>query len=134
MANAARTARKTKRPPALAVEILKSAVMAALLSLVLVVLYAVALRQEWLSTDTMGISTTAIKVICAAVAGLRTAHHAKGKLWLYGILSGAAYSLLSFAVFSLLSQTFVLSLAILSDLGMATAAGLFAVLILQIYK
>lgn len=133
--NLARTARKTQvkpRPPALT--LLRAALWAMLASLGLVVLYAVALRQNWLGTDTMGAATTAIKVLCAAFAGL-LAHRAGGsRYWLWGMLGSVLYSLLAFLVFSLLSQTFILSLAILSDMAMAAAAGLFGVLVWQMFK
>lgn len=67
----ARPARKPQakpRPPVLV--LLRAALWGVLASLGLVVLYAVALRQNWLGTDTMGAATTAIKVLCAAFAGL----------------------------------------------------------------
>lgn len=59
----ARPARKPQakpRPPVLV--LLRAALWGVLASLGLVVLYAVALRQNWLGTDTMGAATTAIKV------------------------------------------------------------------------
>lgn len=66
----ARPARKPQakpRPPVLV--LLRAALWGVLASLGLVVLYAVALRQNWLGTDTMGAATTAIKVLGAAFAG-----------------------------------------------------------------
>lgn len=133
--NTARPARGTQhktRP--VAFTLLKAALWGTLLSLVLVVLYAVALRQAWVGVDTMGPVTAAVKVVCAALAGILARRAAGTRLWLWGMLGGVAYSLLSFLLFSVLSQTFVFSIAILSDVGMAAAASLFAVLMCQMFK
>lgn len=114
--------------------LLRAALWGTILSLALVVLYAVALRQAWVGAGTMGPVTAAIKVICAAMAGL-LAHRATGdRFWLWGMLGGLVFSVFSFAIFSILSQTFVFSLAIFSDMGMAAAAGLFAALLWQMFK
>ncbi|PWM05186.1 MAG: TIGR04086 family membrane protein [Clostridiales bacterium] len=131
----ARPARKPQakpRPPVLV--LLRAALWGVLASLGLVVLYAVALRQNWLGTDTMGAATTAIKVLCAAFAGLLARRATGSRYWLWGMLGSVLYSLLAFLLFSLLSQTFILSLAILSDVAMAAAAGLFGVLVWQMFK
>ena len=113
---------------------MRAALWGVLASLGLVVLYAVALRQNWLGTDTMGAATTAIKVLCAAFAGLLARRATGSRYWLWGMLGSVLYSLLAFLLFSLLSQTFILSLAILSDVAMAAAAGLFGVLVWQMFK
>lgn len=114
--------------------LLRAALWATLLSLVLVVLYAVILRQAWMGAGTMGPVTAAIKVVCAAVAGLLARRAAQERFWLWGLLGGLIYSVFSFVIFSILSQTFVFSLAIFSDMGMAAAAGLFAALLWQMFK
>ena len=124
----------TKKPRPMPISLLRAALWATILSLAMVVLYAVALRQGWLSSDTMGAITAAIKVLCAAAAGFFAQRTAKERLWLWGILGGLVFSLFSFAVFSILSQTFMFSVAILSDMGVAAAAGLFAALMWQIFK
>ena len=131
----ARPARKPQakpRPPVLV--LLRAALWGVLASLGLVVLYAVALRQNWLGTDTMGAATTAIKVLCAAFAGLLARRATGSRYWLWGMLGSVLYSLLAFLLFSLLSQTFILSLASLSAVAMAAAAGLFGVLVWQMFK
>ena len=123
--------KKTRRP---LVVLLRAILFSVMASLLLVVLYAVALRQAWLGAETMGMVTAGIKVLCGALAGL-LAHRATGnRFWLWGILGGMGYSLGAFLIFSALSQTFVLSLAIFSDLALSAAAGLFGVLILQMFK
>lgn len=114
--------------------LLRAALWATLLSLALVVLYAVALRQAWMGSGTMGPVTAAIKVLCAAAAGLLARRAATERFWLWGLLGGLIYSAFSFVIFSILSQTFVFSLAIFSDMAMAAAAGLFAALLWQMFK
>lgn len=114
--------------------LIRAALLGTLLSLALVILYAVALRQAWLVTDTMGPVTAVIKVISAALAGFLAGRSVKSRLWLWGMLGGILCSLVSFLLFSLLSQTFALNAAIFSDFGLAAAAGLFAVLIRQFFK
>ncbi len=132
--NPARPRATQYKPRPILLTLLRSALWATALSLALVVLYAVALRQAWLGADTMGPITAAIKVLCAAVAGLLAHRAAKERFWLWGLLGGLIYSVFSFAVFSILSQTFVFSLAIFSDIAMAAAAGLFAALMWQMFK
>lgn len=132
--NTARPRAAQYKPRPILLTLLRSALWATALSLALVVLYAVALRQAWLGADTMGPITAAIKVACAAVAGLLAHRAVKERFWLWGLLGGLIYSVFSFAVFSILSQTFVFSLAIFSDMAMAAAAGLFAALLWQMFK
>ncbi|MEA5059188.1 MAG: TIGR04086 family membrane protein [Clostridia bacterium] len=122
------------KPRPILVTLLRAALWATILSLALVVLYAVALRQAWLGTNTMGPMTAAIKVICAAVAGLLAHQAAGGRFWLWGMLGGLLFSIFSFAIFSIVSQTFVFSIAIFSDMGLAAVAGLFAALLWQMFK
>ena len=96
----ARPARKPQakpRPPVLV--LLRAALWGVLASLGLVVLYAVALRQNWLGTDTMGAATTAIKVLCAAFAGLLARRATGSRYWLWGMLGSVLYSLLAFLLF-----------------------------------
>ena len=63
-----RTARATQKQANMALEVGKSALLGVIISFVLVVLYAVALKEELLQVSTMGLFTTVIKVICAAAA------------------------------------------------------------------
>lgn len=129
-----RTSRAAEKRVNMATEIVKAVVISLMASFVLVVLYAVALKEELLATTTMTLFTTVIKVICAALAGILTVRRCRHRLWLYGAVGGGAYTLLAFGVFSAVAGSLCVSLALLSDIGMGTLAGLLSVMILQMFK
>lgn len=129
-----RAARAAERRVNMALELTKAAVLSVAVSFVLVVLYAMALKEELLDTSTMAIATTAIKAVCAALAGLICVARCKRRLWLYGAIGGAAYMAASFGVFSLVAGSFSPSLALLSDLGLGALAGLLSVMLRQALK
>ena len=129
-----RTARKAEKSANLITELAKAVIISLAVSFVLVVLYAVALKEELLATTTMTLFTTVIKVICAALAGLLAVRRCRRRLWLYGAAGGGLYTLLSFGVFSAVAGTLCVSLALLSDIGMGALAGLLSVMIMQMLK
>ena len=112
-----RTARKAEKSVNMITELAKAVIISLAVSFVLVVLYAVALKEELLATTTMTLFTTVIKVICAALAGLLAVRRCRRRLWLYGAAGGGLYTLLSFGVFSAVAGTLCVSLALLSDIG-----------------
>ncbi|MBR2155549.1 MAG: TIGR04086 family membrane protein [Clostridia bacterium] len=129
-----RTARKAEKSVNMITELAKAVIISLAVSFVLVVLYAVALKEELLATTTMTLFTTVIKVICAALAGLLAVRRCRRRLWLYGAAGGGLYTLLSFGVFSAVAGTLCVSLALLSDIGMGALAGLLSVMIMQMLK
>ncbi len=129
-----RTARATQKQANMALEVGKSALLGVIISFVLVVLYAVALKEELLQVSTMGLFTTAIKVICAAAAGLIAVRRCKKRLWLYGALAGTLYAVLAFIVFSAVAGTLYVSIALLSDIAIGAVSGLLSVMVLQMLK
>ena len=129
-----RTARKAEKSVNMITELAKAVIISLAVSFVLVVLYAVALKEELLATTTMTLFTTVIKVICAALAGLLAVRRCRRGLWLYGAAGGGLYTLLSFGVFSAVAGTLCVSLALLSDIGMGALAGLLSVMIMQMLK
>ena len=129
-----RTARKAEKSVNMITELAKAVIISLLVSFILVVLYAVALKEELLATTTMTLFTTVIKVICAALAGLLAVRRCRRRLWLYGAAGGGLYTLLSFGVFSAVAGTLCVSLALLSDIGMGALAGLLSVMIMQMLK
>lgn len=129
-----RTARKAEKSVNMITELAKAVIISLMVSFVLVVLYAVALKEELLATTTMTLFTTVIKVICAALAGLLAVRRCRRRLWLYGAAGGGLYTLLSFGVFSAVAGTLCVSLALLSDIGMGALAGLLSVMIMQMLK
>ena len=129
-----RTARATQKQANMALEVGKSALLGVIISFVLVVLYAVALKEELLQVSTMGRFTTVIKVICAAAAGLIAIRRCKKRLWLYGALAGTLYAVLAFIVFSAVAGTLYVSIALLSDIAIGAVSGLLSVMVLQMLK
>lgn len=129
-----RTARKAEKSVNMITELAKAVIISLAVSFVLVVLYAVALKEELLAATTMTLFTAVIKVICAALAGLLAVRRCRRRLWLYGAAGGGLYTLLSFGVFSAVAGTLCVSLALLSDIGMGALAGLLSVMIMQMLK
>lgn len=129
-----RTARATQKQANMALEVGKSALLGVIISFVLVVLYAVALKEELLQVSTMGLFTTVIKVICATAAGLIAVRRCKKRLWLYGALAGTLYAVLAFIVFSAVAGTLYVSIALLSDIAIGAVSGLLSVMVLQMLK
>ena len=129
-----RTVRKAEKTISMGAELIKAVIISLAVSFILVVLYAVALKEELLATTTMTLFTTVIKVICAALAGILTVRRCKRRLWLYGAVGGGLYTLLAFGVFSAVAGSLCVSLALLSDIGMGTLAGLLSVMIMQMLK
>ena len=125
---------KTTEAPNMFGELLKGAVTASAVSLLLIVMYAAAMWQQWLSTDSISIVNTGIKVVSAAVAGIVVARRCRECAWLYGAAAGLIYSAFAFVIFSILSDTFVLSLAALADLGIGVLAGMLSAMIFKAAK
>jgi len=129
-----RAARAVEKNASMPLEAAKAAIFGVLLSFVLVVAYALALKAEMIESGSMTVMTTAFKVVSAAAAGLIGARKSRQRLWLWGLASGAAYSLLAFLVFSAVAQSFSPSVAAVADVGMGALAGLCAVMARQALK
>jgi len=131
---AMRTARAAEKRVSMITELIKAVIISLAMSFILVVLYAVALKEELLSTTTMTLFTTVIKVICSALAGILTVRRCRRRLWLYGAAGGGLYTLLAFGVFSAVAGSLCVSLALLSDIGMGLLSGLLSVMVMQMLK
>ena len=114
--------------------IIKSAIVAEVLTVVLLLLYAWLLWQGILKQDSIPIVTSALKVICSALAALMVVARHNGYRWLTGAISGIGYILLSFVVFSILSDHFSFSLGSVSDVLMGGLAGMLTGMFVQIRK
>lgn len=125
---------KTTEAPNMFAELLKGAVTASAVSLLLIVIYAAAMWQQWLSTESISIVNTGIKVVSAAVAGIVVARRCRERAWMYGAAAGLIYSAFAFVIFSILSDTFVLSLAVLADMGIGVLAGMLSAMIFKAAK
>ncbi len=125
---------KPTEAPNMFVELLKGAVTASAVSLLLIVIYAAAMWQQWLSTESIGIFNAAIKVVSAAVAGIVVARRCKERAWFFGAAAGLIYSAFAFVIFSILSDTFLLSWAVLADMGIGVLAGMLSAMVFKIAK
>ncbi len=126
-----RTARTAQKQPNMALEVGRAALFGVAVSFVLVVLYALALKEELLKTSTMGLFTTVIKVVCAALSGIIAVKRCKRRLWLHGAAAGAAYSVLAMAVYSITAGVFSPNAALLLDIAMCALSGLISVISMQ---
>lgn len=114
--------------------VLKGALIASALSIALIVLFAVVLKQEWANTDSIPAANAVIKVLSAALAAFVATRKCKARCWLVGLLAGVLYTLLAFMVFSILSDTFTFSVALLSDIGIGALSGMLTAMLLQMVK
>ncbi len=112
----------------------KAALAACVLTVALVLLFALLLKWEVLGEDIIPVVTTAIKGLCAACAGLLAGMAASERCWLWGGISGAVYILLAFLAFSLVEKSLALSLGILADVGLGIVAGAVAGMLMQMRK
>lgn len=128
-----RSVKAGDRAPNMFIEIIKGGLFASVLSIALIVLYALALWKEILPASSMSIANAVIKVLSAAAAALFTVRRCAKRRWLYGGAAGLVYAALAFMVFSILSDTFVVSVALLSDLGIGMLSGMFAAMAVQIF-
>lgn len=105
---------------------MRGALLACILTAVLVLLFAFLLKWGVLQTGSIRAVNTAIKSICACLAGFLSVRAITARGWLYGALSGGLYMTLAYVVFSILEREFHIGLIFLSDLllGLACGAGI----------
>ena len=106
---------------------MRGAILACILTAVLVLVFAFLLKWGVLQPDSIRAVNTAIKAICAGLAGYLSARAISGgRSWLYGALSGGLYMTLAYVVFSILEREFHIGLIFLSDLllGMVCGGGI----------
>ena len=100
-----RSVKAGERAPNMFIEILKGGLLASVISIALIVLYALALWKEILPAESMPIANAVIKVISAAAASLLAVRRCTKRRWLYGGIAGLFYAALAFMVFSILADT-----------------------------
>ncbi len=127
-----RSVKAGERVPNMFIETLKGGLLASIISIALIVLYALALWKEVLPASSMPIANAVIKVISAAAAALLAVRRCAKRRWLYGGIAGLFYTALAFMVFSILSDTFIVSAALLSDFGVGLLAGMLAAMAAQV--
>lgn len=127
-----RSVKAGERVPNMFIETLKGGLLASIISIALIVLYALALWKEVLPASSMSIANAVIKVVSAAAAALLAVRRCAKRRWLYGGIAGLFYTALAFMVFSILSDTFIVSAALLSDFGVGLLAGMLAAMAAQV--
>lgn len=116
------------------VKILKGALIASVLSIVLILIYAVALMQGWLDEASMPVVNSVIKALCAAAAALLAIRGCGRKKWIIGAITGAVYIVMAFVVFSILSGQVSFSVAVLSDLLLGVLAGMLTAMLSGLFR
>ena len=103
-------------------EIIKSVVVAVIISLALILLAALLIKVCNIPTSAIPIINQAIKalsVLVACMVCLKTPQNG----WLKGIAVGLAYIIIAFVIFSLLDGAFDWSLKILNDVAIGSVTG-----------
>ena len=114
--------REKKRTPMWLV-ILRSALIACAVSVLLAIGFAFVLKSGWLGMDSVRYFNPVLKVVCAAAAALLAVLKTDSKAPLVGALAAVLYMAVSFVVFSLISGSFGLGVLLFADLGMCALTG-----------
>ena len=85
-------------------QLIKAGLIASVLSIALIVLFAVALQQSWLDDGSIAVVTSVIKVLGAALASFVITKKCKNRAWVYGALAGIVYALMAFPLFLLYNR------------------------------
>lgn len=125
-------AKNKSAEPSVAFAVLKGALIASAISLVLILVYALALKLGWLGIRSMGIITPVIKVLGAAAAAIFATRKCQRRRWLVGAIAGLAFVIFSFMVFSILSSSFNISVALLADVGVGLLSGALSAIIMSV--
>lgn len=115
-------------------KILRNALFAVLVSMLLIVVAAFMLQQQIVGIDSISIINPIIKVLAAFFSGLMSVRLTQKRSWLYGAVGGALYMALSAAMFCILSGEFNLGVNLIIDILMCGFAGLTAGVVYQVRK
>lgn len=123
----------TKKAESMFMVVAKGALLGVALSLVLLLLFSLALDREWVQLKSMRTATIAIKTLSAVAAAVFALKKYKGRAMLTGVLTGIAYACLAFLFFSILAEQFSFSIAILGDFGIGGLCGAAAAVFLRVF-
>lgn len=101
-------------------DIVKTVVIAILISMVSVLVFALVVKSTDVGEDVIGYVNLAIKILSVVIGCLIGFRRGSGFGWLKGVISGLLYVVTSFLVFSAISGEF--SLADVSVLDLVTGA------------
>jgi putative membrane protein (TIGR04086 family) len=103
-------------------EILKTAIIAIIFSLILILLFALIIKISGLSNQSIAIFDQVIKII-SIFFGCFIGFKNGDKCWLKGILAGFLFALMSFLIFAVLGGEFNLTSKLLYSLMFNSATG-----------
>ena len=106
-------------------EVIKTVIVAVIISLVAILLTAFLIKLFNISTTAIPIINQVIKgvsVLVACLICIRTPSNG----WIKGIVSGLLYIILAFVIFSLLSGKFEFGLNILNDVVIGAVSGMIS--------
>lgn len=112
--------------------ILRAALTAAVVTVALILLFALLLKMGWMGEDAIPIVNQVIKVASIVLAAYLATRRPEVKRGLMGLLAGMLYIALGFVMFSLVEGSFQFSVGLLIDLAMGAIVGLLAGLIVGV--
>lgn len=104
--------------------ILKSLVLALIISLICLIIYAIVLSITPVSDNSMSIITQAITMISILASGVYCGRYIKEKGYLFGLIIGIAYILILIPISLLWGQTLSLDKYFFAKLLMASSVGI----------
>ena len=111
-----------------------AALIAAVISILLILLYAWCLYNGWLDVTTVPVANTVLKALGAIIAALLAVRGVESNRAIIGGASGALYILLAFIMFSVLSSSFDFNTQLLLDIGMGALAGVLVGMLYGVLK
>lgn len=119
---------------AVAFRVIKGALAGTGASILLVLGYALVLKEELLDETSMSMVVTLIKVVCGGLAALLAVTNCPKRRWIVGGITGIAYIALSFIVFALLAGQIRPDLGVLTDLCIGGLAGMLVGLLKDVFR
>lgn len=104
--------------------IIKSVVLALIISLICIIIYAIVLSITPVSDNTMSLITQVISMISILAAGIYCGKNIQAKGWLYGLSVGIIYIIILIPISMLLGETLTFDKYLLARLLMAATVGL----------
>ncbi len=104
--------------------VFKSVVLALIISLICIIIYAIVLSITPVSDNTMSIITQVISMISILAAGIFCGKSIQKKGWLYGLCVGIIYILILIPISMLLGETLTVDKYLFARLLMAAIVGL----------
>ncbi|MEG1754858.1 MAG: TIGR04086 family membrane protein [Clostridia bacterium] len=114
-------ARRNNPASSTILSVLKIAVLACIMTAILVLILALTMRWNWFVTDQIQSVNTVIKALSACAAGWMIALKRLPRGWVFAGLTGVIYMIVAFTVFGILNGSFTLSIKNISDVLMAFA-------------